>query len=53
MVSTIGVLWPAQRAPIVLTIYTTQHAEDAQARSDIIVAATQVVVDWANRPSRI
>ena len=49
----IGVLWPAQRAPIVLAIYTTQHAEDAQARSDIIVAATQVVVDWANRPSRI
>ena len=45
----IGVLWPAQRAPIVLTIYTTQHAEHAQARSDIIVAATQVVVDWADK----
>jgi beta-lactamase class A len=42
----VAVLWPPQRAPLTLAIYTTQPAQDAGARSDIIAAATQVVVDW-------
>ncbi len=43
----IGVLWSPQHAPIVLAIYTTHDIQDAAARSDIIAAAAQVVVNWA------
>ena len=45
----VAVLWPPQHAPIVLAIYTTHENQDAAARSDIIAAATQVVVDWAGQ----
>lgn len=43
----IGVLWPPQRAPIVLAIYTAHASPEAEARSDIIAAAARVVADWA------
>lgn len=42
----IAVLWPPRRAPVVVAIYTTQPEKDAAPRSDVIAAATQVVVDW-------
>ena len=42
----IAVLWPPQRSPIIVAIYTTQPKKDAAPRSDVIVAATQVVMDW-------
>lgn len=41
----IGVIWAPQRAPIVLAIYTTQTDKDAKANSDIIAAATRIVVE--------
>jgi beta-lactamase class A len=40
-----AVLWPPQRNPIVLTIFTTRRAKDAEARNDILASATRVVVD--------
>jgi beta-lactamase class A len=42
----IAVLWPPQREPIVVAIYTTQHDKDAKPRSDIIAFAAQIVVGW-------
>ncbi|WP_317205403.1 class A beta-lactamase [Janthinobacterium sp.] len=42
----IGVLWPARRAPVVLAIYTSQGEQDAEARSDVIAAATRIVAAW-------
>jgi beta-lactamase class A len=41
----IAVLWPPQRKPIVLTIFTTRREKDAEARSDILALAGKVVVD--------
>ena len=41
----IAVLWPPQRQPIVLTIFTTRRSKDAEARNDIVASATKVVVD--------
>ena len=34
----IGVIWPTGRAPIVLSVYTMQHAQDSKARNDIVAA---------------
>jgi len=42
----IAVLWPPHRAPVVLAIYTTQSAEAAVAREDVIALATEVVAQW-------
>lgn len=39
----IGVIW-RDGAPIVLSIYTVQHAKDSEARSDIVAAATRLVI---------
>lgn len=41
----IAVLWPPQRKPIVLTIFTTRRAKDAEARNDILASATTVVLE--------
>lgn len=41
----IAVLWPPQRQPIVLTIFTTRRSQDAEARNDILASAAKVVVD--------
>nr|WP_233410751.1 class A beta-lactamase [Rugamonas sp. CCM 8940] len=41
----IGVIWPPQRAPIVLAIYTAQADKDAKANNDIIASATRIVVE--------
>ena len=42
----IGVLRAPGRAPLVVAIYTTQHQQDAKARSDVIASATKIIVDW-------
>ena len=39
----IGMIWPTARAPIVLSVYTVQHAQDGKARNDIVAAATRLV----------
>ena len=43
--SDIAVLWPPQRKPIVLTIFTTRREKDAEARSDILASASEIVAD--------
>lgn len=40
-----AVLWPPQRKPIVLTIFTTRREKDAEARNDILASASRVVAD--------
>ncbi|CAD5108830.1 class A beta-lactamase [Zestomonas carbonaria] len=42
----VAVLWPPQRPPVIVAIYTTRHDQDAEARNDVIADATRVVVDW-------
>lgn len=42
----IAVLWPPQRSPVVVAIYTTQGEKDAKARNDIVASAARIVVDW-------
>lgn len=41
----IAVVWPPNRAPIVIAIYTTQHENAAKARNDVIASAARIVVD--------
>lgn len=45
----IAVLWPPGRAPVVLTIYTTQRRKEAAARNDVLAAAAQAVVGWLEK----
>lgn len=40
----VGMTWPPDRAPIVLSIYTTRHEKDSRPRSDIVAAAARLVV---------
>jgi beta-lactamase class A len=41
----IAVIYPPDKAPIVLAIYTRQPAKDADPRSDIIVRAARIALD--------
>lgn len=41
----IAVVYPPQRAPIVLAIYTRQPRQDAQGRSDVIARAARIALD--------
>jgi beta-lactamase class A len=41
----IAVLWPANRAPIVLAIYTVQNRKDSTSRNDIVAAAARIVAE--------
>lgn len=41
----IAVLWPPQRSPVILAIYTTRHQQTATARNELIAAAARVVID--------
>lgn len=40
----IAVIWPPERAPIILTIYTSQQDPTAPPRSDIVAAATRIAL---------
>jgi beta-lactamase class A len=42
----IAVVWPPQRAPLVVAIYTTRRQKEAKARNDIVVSTARVVADW-------
>lgn len=42
----IAVLWPPQRAPVVVAVYVTQQAQDAKARNDVVASAARIVVGW-------
>lgn len=42
----VAVLWPPQRSPLILAIYTTRREEAAPPRNELIAAAARVVVDW-------
>lgn len=42
----IAVLWPPNRAPVVVAIYTTRHQQDAGARGDVVAAAARIAAGW-------
>ena len=42
----IAVLWPPQRSPVILAIYTTRRDEAATPRNELIAAAARVVAGW-------
>jgi len=42
----IAVLWPPQRSPVILAIYTTRHQQAATACNELIAAAARVVAGW-------
>lgn len=39
----VGMIWPPDGAPIVLSIYTTRHEKDSKPRSDIIATTARLV----------
>jgi beta-lactamase class A len=39
-------VWPPQRPPIIVAIYTTQADQAAKARNDVVASAARIVVDW-------
>jgi beta-lactamase class A len=43
----IAVIWPPHRAPLVLAVYTTQPAQDAKPRNEVLAAAARIVAGWA------
>lgn len=43
----IAVLWPPHRAPVLLTVYTTQPVQDAKPRNEVLASAARIVVGWA------
>jgi beta-lactamase class A len=43
----VAIIWPPQRAPIILTIYTALKDKQAEARNEVLADATRIVVDWA------
>ena len=45
----IAVIWPLNRAPVIISIYTTQNDENAKPRNDVVASATRIVVDWINQ----
>ena len=42
----IAVLWPPQRSPVIVAIYTTRREAAATPRNELIAAAARLVVDW-------
>lgn len=45
----IAVIWPLNRAPVIVSIYTTQNEETAKPRNDVVASAARIVVDWINQ----
>jgi beta-lactamase class A len=48
----IGILYPLEGAPIVITLFFAQHKKSAPHRDDIIAAATRIVVDRFSKEHR-
>ena len=42
----IAVLWPPNRKPIILAIYSTRNKKGAATRNDVIASVARIVVDW-------
>ncbi|MEC5161301.1 MULTISPECIES: class A beta-lactamase [unclassified Janthinobacterium] len=42
----VGVVWRPNRAPVVVSIYTTHAEKDAKASDEVIAAAARIVVAW-------
>lgn len=40
----IAVIWPPERAPLILAVYFTQHKQDATARRDVLAKAAEIVL---------
>lgn len=51
-VNDIAVLWPPTREPLVLAVYFTQPAQQAQPRDDVIAQASRIVVDALSEAQR-
>lgn len=47
----VGMIWPPDRAPIVLAIYTTRHEKDSRPRSDIVAATARLVAGQLASPA--
>lgn len=45
----IGLIWPPEGAPIIVSIYFTQDKKEAPKRDDIIAAATRILVDECSK----
>jgi len=42
----LAIIWPPQRAPIIVSVYTAQLLESAQPRNDILAAVAGIVAGW-------
>jgi beta-lactamase class A len=49
----IAVVWPPNRKPVVIAIYTTQNNKDAAPRSDVIESATRIAIEWLERNLKV
>jgi beta-lactamase class A len=45
----IAVIWPSNKAPLILTVYVTHNDEQAPARQDIIASATRIIINSLNK----
>jgi beta-lactamase class A len=42
--NTVAVVWPPQRAPVVIALFFTQPASNADSRNDVLADATRAIV---------
>lgn len=45
----VAVIWPPEKAPLVLAIYFTQTRQDAKARRDVLAKAAEIVLQQKSR----
>jgi len=45
----LAIVWPGQRAPIIVSVYTAQLLESAQPRNEIVAAVAGIVAGWSTR----
>ena len=41
----IGIIWPPQGSPIIVSIYFTQNKKDASPRDDVIASVTRIMIN--------
>jgi beta-lactamase class A len=44
----VGIIWPKDKAPIVIAVYFTGNKENATARPDVIAKATRIILNAMN-----
>ncbi|MEY4561043.1 MAG: class beta-lactamase [Pseudomonadota bacterium] len=42
----VAVVWPPERPPVVIVLFTVQPTRDAKPRNEVLAAASRVVADW-------